>query len=118
MANFALRQAYDEQYYLQAYPDVAASVAAGTYAAGWDHYLAYGKAEGRRAMPPATAGADPVASVFDEAWYLETTRTSPRPWHPACLRPVTSTGSRAAGPRGASRRRVTTRASRSTPSGM
>jgi serralysin len=40
-------------------PDVAAAVESGTLRSGYDHYLAYGKAEGRSLTP-----------LFDSAYYL------------------------------------------------
>lgn len=38
---------FDEKYYLTANPDVAAVVAAGAIASGWEHFRRYGAAEGR-----------------------------------------------------------------------
>lgn len=38
---------FDENYYLTANPDVAAVVAAGAIASGWEHFRRYGAAEGR-----------------------------------------------------------------------
>jgi len=45
---------FDEQAYLEANPDVAAAVASGQEASGWQHFLRYGQFEGRR-----IAGFDP-----------------------------------------------------------
>ncbi len=42
------RSSFDESAYLDANPDVAAAVAAGQWASGFDHYEATGQAEGRR----------------------------------------------------------------------
>jgi pimeloyl-ACP methyl ester carboxylesterase len=39
--------AFDENYYLQSNPDVAAAVARGTFASGGHHYRAHGRREGR-----------------------------------------------------------------------
>ncbi|MEN9783377.1 MAG: Ubiquinone biosynthesis O-methyltransferase [Pseudomonadota bacterium] len=41
--------AFDEQYYLDAYPDVAAAVQMGMFTSGREHYLRHGRAQGRRA---------------------------------------------------------------------
>ncbi|MGD0390472.1 MAG: FKBP-type peptidyl-prolyl cis-trans isomerase, partial [Tepidisphaeraceae bacterium] len=51
---------FDEHYYLEMNPDVAAAVTAGAFATGYDHYLAYGQYEGRSPSP-----------YWDEAWYLQ-----------------------------------------------
>ncbi|MCR5676175.1 MAG: hypothetical protein K6G16_10755 [Lachnospiraceae bacterium] len=57
---------FDAQYYAQTYPDVVAALGTDE-AALYNHYLQFGKAEGRRAYAeqaaapsPATAGASPV----------------------------------------------------------
>jgi SAM-dependent methyltransferase len=39
---------FDEEWYLKNYPDVARAVKAGTFLSGLQHFLAFGKAEGRR----------------------------------------------------------------------
>jgi hypothetical protein len=51
---------FDDHYYLAQNPDVAAAVAAGTFATGYDHYIKYGQFEGRSPSP-----------YWDEAWYLK-----------------------------------------------
>jgi len=38
---------FDESWYLAKYPDVAAAVAAGGYASGWQHFVLHGQNEGR-----------------------------------------------------------------------
>jgi len=38
---------FDEAFYLKEYPDVAAVVATGAFASGWDHYDQHGRSEGR-----------------------------------------------------------------------
>ena len=44
---------WNETLYLRIYPDVAAEVRKGTFASGYQHYLAAGRAEGRRTgIPP------------------------------------------------------------------
>lgn len=50
---------FDEAFYLAANPDVAAAVEAGALRSGWEHYQAYGKAEGRMATV-----------LFDKDYYL------------------------------------------------
>jgi hypothetical protein len=51
---------FDDHYYLAQNPDVAAAVAAGTFATGYDHYIKYGQFEGRSPSP-----------YWNEAWYLK-----------------------------------------------
>lgn len=51
---------FDESYYLQEYPTVAAAVANGEFATGYDHYLQYGQYEGFSPNP-----------YWNETWYLE-----------------------------------------------
>jgi hypothetical protein len=50
---------FDESYYLQEYPSVAAAVADGQFASGYAHYLEYGQYEGYSPNP-----------YWDESWYL------------------------------------------------
>ncbi len=38
---------FDEAFYLRQNPDVAAAVADGRLASGYDHYIRYGRREGR-----------------------------------------------------------------------
>jgi hypothetical protein len=51
---------FDEHYYLEMNPDVAAAVSAGIFATGYDHYVEYGQYEGRSPSP-----------FWDEAYYLQ-----------------------------------------------
>ncbi len=51
---------FDEHYYLEMYPNVAAAVAAGEFATGYDHYIKYGQYEGYSPSP-----------YWDETWYLQ-----------------------------------------------
>jgi polygalacturonase len=51
---------FDEHYYLKTYPNVAAAVAKGEFASGYDHYIEYGQYEGYSPSP-----------YWDEAWYLK-----------------------------------------------
>ena len=51
---------FDEHYYLEMNPDVAAAVAPGEFATGYDHYIEYGQFEGRSPSP-----------YWDEAYYLQ-----------------------------------------------
>jgi len=51
---------FDEHYYLEMYPNVAAAVAAGEFATGYDHYIKYGQYEGYSPSP-----------YWDESWYLQ-----------------------------------------------
>ncbi len=50
---------FDEHYYLEKYPNVAAAVAAGQYATGYDQYVKYGQYEGYSPSP-----------FWNETWYL------------------------------------------------
>ena len=50
---------FDEAYYLQANPDVAAAVQAGMFINGWHHYDTNGRAEGRPAVRPAVVTPPP-----------------------------------------------------------
>jgi len=51
---------FDEHYYLEMYPNVAAAVADGQFATGYDQYVEYGQYEGCSPSP-----------YWDEAWYLQ-----------------------------------------------
>ena len=51
---------FDEHYYLEMYPNVAAAVADGEFATGYDHYIQYGQYEGYSPSP-----------YWDETWYLQ-----------------------------------------------
>ena len=51
---------FNEAYYLQANPDVAAAVAAGQFDSGLDHFIHFGNREWRNPSP-----------LFDQTWYLE-----------------------------------------------
>lgn len=55
---------FNEQYYLQSNPDVAAAVQNGDFASGLDHYNQYGQTEGRQ------AGFVPMSTVLspEEMW--------------------------------------------------
>jgi len=52
-------QGFDEDWYLRVYPDVAAGVSRGDVRSGHEHYMRWGREEGRLPSP----------STFDEAWY-------------------------------------------------
>jgi hypothetical protein len=51
---------FDEHYYLEKYPNVAAAVAAGQFATGYDQYVKYGQYEGYSPSP-----------FWNESWYLQ-----------------------------------------------
>ncbi len=53
---------FNEQAYLQAYPDVGSAVARGQLQSGWDHYLRFGQREGR---DPGTDSYCPGLAQFD-----------------------------------------------------
>ncbi len=72
---------FDEDWYLTSYPDVAAAVRAGGFASGLQHYLAYGRAEGRSPLPPFRTTAI-MTMVYNEntnlpIWLRHYRRTSP-----------------------------------------
>jgi SAM-dependent methyltransferase len=43
---------FDEAYYLDVNPDIASAIAAGSFRSGWEHFIRFGRAEGRKAVPP------------------------------------------------------------------
>lgn len=51
---------FDDHYYLATYPNVAAAVADGQFATGYDHYIQFGQFEGFNPNP-----------YWNEAWYLK-----------------------------------------------
>lgn len=58
------RRAFDEHAYLDANPDVAAAVAAGQFASGYEHYERAGRAEGRGFVRPVSRN-EIVRSMID-----------------------------------------------------
>jgi plastocyanin len=54
--------AFDESFYLSHNPDVASAVSAGIFKSGFEHFTAFGQAEGR------TSNAN--SAIFDEGYYL------------------------------------------------
>jgi SAM-dependent methyltransferase len=62
------RNEFDDQGYLDLYPDVARGVASGAIESGWQHFAAHGFAEGRAwlAQPDPTAGVSQEISPHDE----------------------------------------------------
>jgi hypothetical protein len=56
---------FDEVAYAIAYPDVAAEIAQGKFKSAYDHYVQYGKAEGRTAFNKTETAA--ASAVKDEA---------------------------------------------------
>jgi predicted SAM-dependent methyltransferase len=50
------RRTFDEAAYLRVNPDVAVAVADGQFASGYDHYVVFGRAEGRPLGPVPGAG--------------------------------------------------------------
>ena len=59
---------FDELYYLNENVDVVAAIASGAYKSGLEHYLAYGKYEGRA---PCNKPKVIVDEQFDELYYLK-----------------------------------------------
>lgn len=64
------RSEFDEQAYLDLYPDVARGVASGHIASGWQHFEAHGFNEGRSwfTQPDALAGVSRAISPHDEMY--------------------------------------------------
>ncbi|MGD1932183.1 MAG: beta strand repeat-containing protein [Leptolyngbyaceae cyanobacterium] len=58
MGGLPLAELFDEIYYLAQNPDIAAAVAQGTFATGYDHFVQFGITEGRN-----------PSAYFDEAFY-------------------------------------------------
>jgi len=55
---------FSEKFYLKIYPDVAKAVLAGKAKSGYQHYIEFGKKEGRKPCPP-------LPPTFNEGVYLE-----------------------------------------------
>ena len=62
-----LKTVFDERFYLATYPDVAEAVKSGAFANGYEHYVRFGEAEGRR---PAL---ELIASPTTDTIFLELT---------------------------------------------
>jgi hypothetical protein len=54
--NFEILTDFDEVWYLGRYPDVARAVELGQLSTGLQHYITYGRAEGRLPKSPTAAG--------------------------------------------------------------
>ena len=67
---------FDEVFYLLLHADVAEHVAAGDFRSGYEHWVQFGKDEGRVARvreggaPRAKAGGETIPDTFDEDAYL------------------------------------------------
>ena len=55
---------FSEKFYLKAYPDVTKAVLTGAAKSGYQHYIEFGKKEGRKPCPP-------LPLTFNEGVYLE-----------------------------------------------
>lgn len=65
---------FTESYYLAAFPDVAEAVAFGSFANGWDHYVAVGYSEGRSIhgrMYAQGADGDDHLSIAEASVYTD-----------------------------------------------
>jgi hypothetical protein len=60
---------FDEQTYLNRYPDVASAVRSGTLVSGYQHYNLYGKAEGRSGRASANLIVDLQSLNVDPRYY-------------------------------------------------
>jgi tetratricopeptide (TPR) repeat protein len=56
---------FDETYYLQLYPDVAKAVAQGQFETGRQHFLSFGRREGRFPLPLQAHGEDASSAAND-----------------------------------------------------
>jgi len=63
-------QAFDEQYYLHTYRDVAEAVRSGAFASGYEHFVRFGMGEGRKPAPPVE---DLITSPTTDTIFLELT---------------------------------------------
>lgn len=61
---------FDEAAYLDRYDDVRAAVHSGLYASGWEHFLRFGRAEGRSQSRIDAPQVLPFDDDFDEGTYL------------------------------------------------
>src|SRR5690242_4104733 len=59
----AAETSFDEAWYVAFYPDIAAAIARGDIRSGLDHFLKYGRQEGRFPSP------DYREDGFDAVWY-------------------------------------------------
>jgi len=59
---------FDEDCYLEAYPEVAAAIKSGIIPSGYEHWLKYGRFEGKLLYENNILDE----FIFDEKWYLET----------------------------------------------
>lgn len=59
LAELSAHIAFDEDYYVRTYPDVARAIENGSLKSGREHYVKWGYFEGRRGSEPA----------FDQNWY-------------------------------------------------
>lgn len=53
---------FEEEWYLETYPDIRVAVAQGEFLSGWEHFKTVGYFEGRRGNQP----------IVDTEWYVET----------------------------------------------
>lgn len=61
---------FDAEYYAQMYPDVVAELGTGADAM-YQHYVTFGRAEGRQAVSPDTAVSQPGNDGFDAVFYAQ-----------------------------------------------
>lgn len=65
---------FDEPFYLEIYPDVAAAIREGLYVSGRQHYVEHGAAEGRSSIRPSRRSIeDLLTPATTETVYLELT---------------------------------------------
>jgi radical SAM protein with 4Fe4S-binding SPASM domain len=64
---------FDESFYLAGYPDVAEAVRSGVCESGLDHYLRFGRHEGRRGAPVALPLVEAISAPTTDSVFLELT---------------------------------------------
>ncbi|WP_167458621.1 class I SAM-dependent methyltransferase [Mesorhizobium kowhaii] len=80
-AGYSPNAAFDEEFYLSANPDVAKAVQAGGVLCGFDHYIRYGRAEGRSGQGRLPHDYSHLQPMFDEDWYDRTYELKDRELH-------------------------------------
>lgn len=63
---------FDEEFYLSNNPEVAKAVQAGEFLSGFEHYIRYGRLEGRSGQGRLPHDYSHLQPMFDEEWYDRT----------------------------------------------
>ena len=70
--KYSPNAAFDEEFYLNANPDVAKAVQAGVFFCGFEHYVRHGCVEGRSGQARLSNDYSHLQPTFDEGWYDRT----------------------------------------------